>query len=394
MPKSEETGEPNYLAFGAQIFTTLTEHSLKDFQLRQFYRRYGFLPPLQNQPYGTLSKGNQQYLSQADKQYLWENTIPQLFLALLQPGSALTHTEVKFPYPTRKSQNSIQDAKITYHYTFLIPPIQGSPLPGGLLQIPLSLYFEDLDPDRVRKDADILKTILLNSDYPKCISCLFDVSKEKGFKDLLKEDKSFKERLANDRKLWVNRYNAIGKDLFFPDWVLRVLRKIPTISEVQESPTEKQIALSNSTHNRFSIFYSGIDQSDEKQLTADEKLFGLALLFGFLDPDRDLILNTCIFREDRGEFGTRLGSYRQRLVGLSQGFRVSLIEENHENLELDENLSFTQTVAESIETYLEESPCSDEFDEWIRITAPDKDPSTLFEEKPSDWTVFENEQQF
>ena len=159
-----------------------------------------------------------------------------MVLALLQPGSALTHTEVKFPYPTRKSQNSIQDAKITYHYTFLIPPIQGSPLPGGLLQIPLSLYFvrlpfiwdpkknnfEDLDPDRVRKDADILKTILLNSDYPKCISCLFDVSKEKGFKDLLKEDKSFKERLANDRKLWVNRYNAIGKDLFFPDWVLRV----------------------------------------------------------------------------------------------------------------------------------------------------------------------------
>ena len=116
-------------------------------------------------------------------------------------------------------------------------------------------------------------------------------------------------------------------------------------------------------------------------LTADEKLLGLALLFGILDPDRDLIWKTCIFRKDRGEFGSRLGFYRQRLIGLSQGFRVSLIEENHENLELNENLSFTQTVAESIETYLEESPCSDEFAEWVRITAPDKDPSTLFEEK-------------
>lgn len=307
LPKNKRTGKPNFLAFAYQIYTTLVEHSLKNPQPRKAFRMHGFLPYTEQQP-------GQPALSDADKDYLWKITVPKLALAISHPGSSFTFTETKVAYAIRNKRGGIDDAKITYNLTFVVPPIEGldenSELQGGILQIPVSQYFvrlpfiwnpdekdfEDLDSKLMREQAAILRTILLDSNYPEFVSCLFDISKEKNSKQLTEEYKTWQEILERDRQLWRDRYYAIGKDFFFPDWVLRLLQKVPTIEDLQVLPSEKTIAESNSTALRDSIFFPELDQSDETQLTPDEKLIGLALLFGVLDLKRDLIMNTNIFR--------------------------------------------------------------------------------------------------
>ena len=127
--------------------------------------------------------------------------------------------------------------------------------------------------------------ILLDPKYPKLVSCLFDALKKKNSKEPTRKYKTWQE---SDRELWRKRYDAIGKDFFFPDWVLRLLQKIPTI---QPLPSEEAFARSNSTQLSDSIFFPGLDQRNETQLTSDEKLLGLALFFGVLDPERDCLEN-------------------------------------------------------------------------------------------------------
>ena len=117
-----------------------------------------------------------------------------------------------------------------------------------------------------------------------------------------------------------------------------------------------------------SIFFSGLDQRDEKQLTSDEKLIGLALLFGLLDPERDLIMNTHVFRE-RSTLGVRFGPFRTTIKGLWEGITEWLKEKDCRDLEIDENLRFRQTIRKA----LEGSSCSNYSDEWDRLISSDRD---------------------
>ena len=188
------------------------------------------------------------------KEYLWEITAPKLALAITDAGSSLTFTETKVAYPKRTKRGGIDDAKITYNLDFLVPPVQdsdeNSEFKGGMLQIPVYQYFvrlpfiwnknekdfEELDPIRVRSQAAVLEIMLLDLNYPKLISCLFYSSKEKDSKHSTDEYKTQQEMLKRDRRLWRDRYDTIEnffafserKDFFFPDWVLRLLQKMPT----------------------------------------------------------------------------------------------------------------------------------------------------------------------
>lgn len=184
-------------------------------------------------------------------------TAPKLALAISHPSSSFTFTETKVAYAIRNKRGGIDDAKITDNLTFVVPPIEGldenSELQGGILQIPVSQYFvrlpfiwnpdekdfEDLDSKLMREQAAILRTILLDSNYPEFVSRLFDISKEKNSKQLTEEYKTWQEILERDRQLWRDRCDAIGKDFFFPDWVLPLLQKVPTIEGLQVIPSEK-----------------------------------------------------------------------------------------------------------------------------------------------------------
>jgi hypothetical protein len=389
LTKNKETGQPNFLAFGEQVHNTLVNHSLNIPMLRKAFRSYGFLPNKEQEP--RSSDKEKSVLSKAEKLFLWETTVPQLVLAILTPGSALSFSETKVAYPIRKEFGNVEDAKVTYNISFLIPPIEGSELMGGLLQIPVAQYFirlpfiwnekekdfEELDPTRVSSQAALLRTMLLDPTYPQVLSCLFDISKEKNSEEPTKEQKTWEERRESDRKLWRDRYDAIGKDFFFPDWVLRLLQKLPTIGDLEDLPSDVEIARSNSTELSDSIFFSRLDQRDEKQLTSDEKLIGLALLFGLLDPERGLIMNTNVFRERKqSTLGVRFGPFRTIIKGLWEGITEWLKEKDYRNLEIDENLRFRQTIRKTLEKALEGSSCSNYRDEWDRLISSDLDAAS------------------
>ena len=385
LTKNKETGQPNFLAFGEQVYNTLVEHSLNSPALRKAFRTYGFLPNTEQEPSSSDEDEKKPVLSEADKTLLWETTFPQLVLSILTPGSALSFSETKVAYLIRREFGNIDDAKVTYNISFLIPPIEGSELKGGLLQIPVAQYFvrlpfiwnekekdfEELDPTLVKSQAALLRKILIDSNYSQPVSCLFDISKEKKSEEPTKKQKTWEERRESDRKLWRDRYNAIEKDFFFPDWVLRLLQKVPTIGDLEVLPTDKEFARSNSTELSDSIFFSGLDQRDEKQLTSDEKLIGLALLFGLLDPERNLIMNTNVFRE-RSTLGVRFGPFRTTIKGLWEGITEWLKEKDCRNMEIDENLRFRQTIRKA----LEGSSCSNYSEEWDRLISSDRDTAS------------------
>ena len=397
LPKNQDTGEPDFTAFAYQIYTTLVDHCLGRNQLRKAFRIHELLPATEEQP-GKLSLSN--------KDYLWEITAPKLALAITHAGSSLTFTETKVAYPIRNKGGGIDDAKITYNLAFVVPPVQGSDenseFKGGLLQIPVSQYFvrlpfiwnenekdfEELDPILVRSQAAVLEIMLLNPNYPKLISCLFDISKEKDSKNSTDEYKRQQEMLEKDRRLWRDRYDTIGKDFFFPDWVLRLLQKVPTSGDLEVLPTDEEFARSNSTELSDSIFFSNLDQTDEAQLTPDDKLIGLALLFGLLDPKRDLIMNTGVFRERR-PVSVRLGPFRTFIKVFWESVRECLHDKGYGNLELDPNVSVRQTIDDALEEVLQGADLSYA---WSQITYIDHDPSLENFLKQSGWTVLKDEE--
>ena len=78
MAKNKETGQPNFLPFGEQVYNTLVKHSLNSSPLRKALRTYGFLPNAEQEPRSSDEDKKKPLLSEADKTFLWETTVPQL----------------------------------------------------------------------------------------------------------------------------------------------------------------------------------------------------------------------------------------------------------------------------------------------------------------------------
>ena len=368
LPRIKGTNNPNFYAFALQILETHAQHILPRYSKRETYRRYNLLPQREEGFYPIVSTE----ISDDDQKALWAKTVPRFALAIADPGRALTFLETKHPFATRREKGQIGDAKITYNLSFIIPPVEGSDeMQGGMLQIPVAKYFvrlpfiwnekendfENLDPILVEAQAGVLRKLLLEPDYPDIISCLFDVFEEKDSESPTKTNRAWQETLERDRQLWRDRYNAIGKSFFFPDWVLRLLQKNPTIPHEYDLPTEEETARANSTHLRDSFFFRGFDQSDERQLSPDEKLIGLALLFGILDPERPLIMNTAVFKPKK-----RVGPFRRAFKGLRQGQKEVLKQKGCGEVGLVKDVEMTQTL----DDFLNENI----FEEWDRLVKP------------------------
>ena len=384
LPKIKGTSNPDFYAFALQILETHTEHILQRYSRREDYRRHNLLPQREEGFYPLVPTE----ISDEDKKALWANIVPRFALAIADPGRALTFIETKQPFATRREKGKIGDAKITYNLSFIIPPVEGSDeMQGGMLHIPVAQYFvrlpfiwsekendfENLDPILVEAQAGTLRKLLLEPDYPNLIYCLFDVFEKKDSESPTKTNRTWQETLEKDRQLWHGRYDAIGKSFFFPDWVLRLLQKHPTIPHEYDLPTEEQTARANSTDLRDSFFFRGFDQSDERKLTPNEKLIGLALLFGILDPERPLIMNTAVFKPKK-----RVGPIRKAFKGLRQGQKKVLEQRGCGEVGLIKDVEITQTLDDLLTENV--------FEEWNRLATP----GMLGQ---SEWTIQEDVQQ-